>query len=140
MKNEVWKPIKGFEGLYEVSTLGRIKSCEKVIISKDGKVKHYKERILKPSSGKYGRNQYTLSKNGKKYPIRGYRIVAETFLENPFNLPEINHKDGNNLNDELDNLEWVTFQENTNHALKHNLFNTYYKRFKGEIYYDEGKF
>ena len=129
MKEEIWKPIKDFEGLYEVSTLGKIKSCEKTIICKDGKIKHYKERLLKPSQGKYGRNQYTLSKNGQKYSVRGYRIVAETFLENPLNLPEVNHKDGNNLNDALENLEWVTYQDNMEHGLQHDLFNTYYKRF-----------
>ena len=127
---ELWKPIKDFEGLYEVSNFGKVKSCERTILCKDGKVKHYQAKELKPSSGKYGRNQYTLSKDGKKYSVRGYRLVAEAFLDNPFNLPEVNHKDGNNYNDRVDNLEWITHNDNVNHALEHELFNTYQKRFK----------
>ena len=128
MNNIIWKPIKGFEGLYEVSTEGQIKSCKKIIICKDGKVKHLKERILKPGKGKYGRNQYTLSKNGIKYSVRGYRIVAETFLKNPNNLPEVNHKDGNNSNDKLENLEWIDTEDNIKHGIKYDLFNTYSHR------------
>ena len=125
---EMWKPIKGFEGLYEVSNTGKIRSCNRIVVCKDGKVKHYKARVLKPSSGKYGRNQYQLSKEGKKYNVRGYRIVAETFLDNPHNLPEVNHIDGNNLNDNVENLEWVTTLDNVNHAKENSLFNTYQKR------------
>lgn len=128
MKEELWKPIKNFETLYEVSTLGRIKSCQRDVICKNGKVKHLKERILKPSKGIYGRNQYTLSKNGVKYNVRGYRIVAETFLDNPNNYPEVNHKDGNNLNDCVDNLEWISLINNTQHAIDNDLFNTYHRR------------
>ena len=128
-KKIIWKPIKGFEGLYEVSNQGQIKSCQRIIICKDGKKKHLKEKILNPAKGTYGRNQYTLCKNGIKYSVRGYRIVAETFLENPLNLPEVNHKDGNNLNDCVENLEWISQKDNEQHALSNNLFNTYYKRF-----------
>ena len=128
MKEIIWKPIQNFEGLYEVSNTGQIKSCEKVIVCKDGKVKHYKEKILKPAKGKYGRNQYTLSKNGIKYNVRGYRIVAETFIKNPKNFNEVNHIDGNNLNDNVENLEWCDINTNLQHALEHNLFNTFYKR------------
>lgn len=113
---EKWKPIKGFEGLYEVSNTGKIRACERQIHCKDGKMKHYQKRILKPSIGKYGRNQYTLSKDGKKYNVRGYRLVAEMFLDNPHNLIEVNHKDGNNLNDNVNNLEWISPLDNVNHA------------------------
>lgn len=126
---EVWKPIKGFEGLYEISNLGNIKSCARVVVCKDGKIKHYKEKILKPGHGQYGRNQYTLSKENKKYNVRSYRLVAEVFLPNPNNLSEVNHIDGNNLNDCVDNLEWVDSETNLQHAIENDLFNTYYKRF-----------
>ena len=138
---EIWKPVKYFEELYQVSNLGRVKSCERIILCKDGKIKHLKERILKPAAGVYGRNQYTLSKNGIKYNIRGYQLVAEAFLDNPNNYQEINHKDGNNLNDNVNNLEWISLEDNLQHALNNHLFDTYYKRFKykGDIYYDEGK-
>lgn len=127
---EKWKFITGFEGLYEVSNTGKIRACERYIHCKDGKTKHYKEKILKPSKGIYGRNQYTLSKNGKKYNVRGYRVVAEMFLDNPQHLIEVNHKDGNNLNDSVENLEWITPLNNVNHAKQNNLFNTYHKRQK----------
>lgn len=126
---ELWRPIKDFEGLYEVSNLGRIKSCARAITCKDGKVKHLKERILQPGQGTYGRNQYSLCKEDHKYSVRGYRLVAEAFLPNPSGLPEINHKDGNNLNDCVDNLEWISLEDNTAHAIEHDLFNTYYNRF-----------
>ena len=109
---EKWKPIKNFEGLYEISTLGRIKSCQRVIKCKNGTFKTIKEKVLKPGNGKYGRNQYTLCKEGKKYTVRGYYIVAQTFLPNPKNYIEVNHKDGNNLNDCLENLEWISTEEN----------------------------
>lgn len=125
---EVWKPIANFEGLYEVSNTGKVRSCDRYILCKDGKIKHYKERILKPGHGTYGRNQYTLSKDDKKYNIRGYRIVAETFLDNPKHLPEVNHIDGNNLNDNVNNLEWVSVIDNVNHAKENHLFCTYHKR------------
>lgn len=128
MNEIIWKPIKGFEGLYEVSTTGLIKSCARNIQCKDGKIKHLKERILKPSLGTYGRNQYSLCKEGRKYSVRGYRIVAETFLLNPNNLPEVNHIDGNNLNDNINNLEWVSNEENIQHGITNNLFNTFSHR------------
>ena len=128
MKEIIWKPIKNFEGLYEVSNLGQIKSCERTIVCKNGQIKHLKEKILKPANGKYGRNQYTLSKNGVKYNVRGYRIVAEHFIPNPNNLPEVNHIDGNNLNDRVENLEWISLDMNIQHGIENDLFNTYYKR------------
>lgn len=117
--------MSGYEGLYEVSTDGQIRSCDRNIICKDGTIKHLKGRILKPGIGKYGRNQYTLTKNGIKESVRGYRVVAETFLPNPYNLPEVNHIDGNNLNDNLSNLEWVESEQNIRHGQERQLFNTY---------------
>ena len=127
-----WKYVKGYEGLYEVSTDGKIRSCDRTIQCKDGKIKHLKGRVLKSGHGKYGRNQYTLTKNGIKENVRGYRIVAETFIENPNNLPEVNHKDGNNLNDCVENLEWSTLENNIEHGQKEKLFNTYWNRFNKE--------
>lgn len=126
----IWKSIPGYESLYEVSSSGQIRSCDRTIVCKDGKIKYLKGRILKPSLGKYGRNQYTLAKNGHKESVRGYRIVAEAFIPNPLNLPEVNHINGNNTDDRVENLEWVSFEDNLRHGLENELFNTYWKRFE----------
>ena len=112
---EIWKDIKDYEGRYAVSNLGRIKSYPKkghghnsiILKSKLTKDGYYETALL--SKGK-GKNQY-------KY-IRTHRIVAQAFIPNPENKPEINHKDGNKLNNNVDNLEWVTSSENQLHAYR----------------------
>ena len=110
---EIWKDIKDFEGLYQVSNLGRVKSLPRFINnnSKNNKIGFYsKERILKPSKKKYA--IVVLSKNGKTYSFYIHILVAKAFLPNPDNLPEVDHLDGNKLNNHVDNLEWVTSKEN----------------------------
>lgn len=126
--NEKWRPIKNYEGFYEVSSEGRIKSCGRVVMRKNGRTLYVKEKILKPVIGKYGRKSYTLSKDGVSTTVRGYRIVAETFIPNPNNYLEINHIDGDNLNDRVENLEWISTAANMQHAKALGLFNTYHKR------------
>lgn len=78
--------------------------------------------ILKGSIGEHGYKYYRLSKNNKKKMFYGHRLVAEAFLDNPNNLPVVNHKDGNKLNNDVSNLEWVTYSENTRawHEIKTN--------------------
>lgn len=99
--SEIWKPVVGFEGLYEVSSLGRIRS---------------KRGVKSPYENRWGYLQITLYKDGKPYPKKLHRIVAEAFLDNPSNKREVNHIDGDKLNNTLDNLEWVTSSENKIHA------------------------
>lgn len=123
---EIWKDVVGYEGYYQVSNLGRIKSLERRINSSVG------TRVVKPQYKKYFINDkgyYTvnLSLKGKNKTISVHRIVSKAFIPNPENKPAVNHKDMNKLNNSLENLEWVTYQENTNHALEnhslgHNLF------------------
>ncbi len=102
MKEEIWKDIKDFENLYQISNLGRVKS------KKTNKIRHL---IL------YG-NYYTvtLSKNGKSTLKRVHRLVAENFISNPNNYNIVNHIDKNKLNNNISNLEWCTQKENVNHT------------------------
>lgn len=100
---ERWKPIKNYEGFYEISTLGRVKS---------------KRGVRKPFINKYGYPCVSLWKHcvGETKPI--HRLVAETFIPNPENKREVNHIDGNKQNNSVENLEWVTPSENKKHAQK----------------------
>lgn len=105
MIEEVWKDIKGYEGLYQASNLGRIKSLN---FNKTGK-----EKIMKPRTG----NRYymiALWKNGKRNDFLIHRIIAETFIKNIENKPFVNHKDENCFNNSIDNLMWCTHEENMN--------------------------
>lgn len=97
--DEIWKDIKGYEGLYQVSNLGRVKSL--------GNLQNKKEKLLKTNicNGYYAVYLY---KNSKKKICLCHRLVAEAFIPNPKNLPFVNHKDDNKLNNRMDNLEWRT--------------------------------
>lgn len=116
-QKEIWKPIKDYEGLYEVSNLGRVRSVERTIV--DSKcVRVFHEKTLKPTkhSGKQPYCYVSLSKNRKVRKRMVHRLVAETFIANPLNKEQVNHKDGNVLNNCVENLEWCTNAENTQHA------------------------
>ena len=105
---EIWKDVNGYEGLYQVSNLGNVKSL--------GNNKSRKEKILKPIVQKSGHLMVQFCKEGK---LKGYlihRLVAEAFIPNPLKLPCVNHKDENPSNNSLENLEWCTVQYNTNYG------------------------
>lgn len=119
---ESWKDIKGYEGMYQVSNLGRVKSCIRVV-NAGANCNHDKstipERILKVNhSGKYC--QVILSKNGKVKAKTVHRLVAEAFIPNVNNFPCINHRDENKHNNRVDNLEWCTYKYNNeyNHRVE----------------------
>ena len=97
---EVWKDIKGYEGKYQISNMGRVKSLNYRHTGKEG--------IMKGVADGYGYLQVKLWKDGKdkKYMIN--RLVAQAFLPNPDNLPEVNHKDEDKTNNKVENLEWCT--------------------------------
>ena len=111
---EIWKDIKGYEGKYEISNFGRVKSHLKI-----GTPTYYKTPILS-TPGYY---TVCLSKDGKvSYSVGIHRLVAEAFVENTDKTKtEVNHKDGNKLNNYYENLEWVTRKENNEHAIKSGL-------------------
>ena len=112
MSKEIWKDIKEYEGLYQVSNLGRVKSLPKI----QGRTLN-KEIILKPRK-KNGYYQRALSKNKISKRFLVSRLVAIAFIPNPKNKQTVNHIDGNKLNNNIKNLEWNTRSENTLHAFR----------------------
>ena len=116
IQDEVWKDIEGYEGLYQVSTCGNIKSLAKPRKNGNGRCYIQKEKLLKQSFTSTGYKKVELYKDGKRKSFKVHRLVAIAFISNPDNKPEVNHIDGNKINNNIDNLEWVTSSENTIHA------------------------
>ena len=100
---ENWKDIKGYEGIYQVSDKGRIKNVRT-------------GRILKTHPNKKGYLMIRISDGKERKGYGVHRLVAEAFIPNPDNLPQVNHKDENKLNNNVDNLEWCTLQYNVNYG------------------------
>jgi hypothetical protein len=112
---EIWKPIKGYEGYYEVSNLGEVKSLSRKREG-NGKKGIIKERVLKNTKNGDGYLCVKFYKKGTKTTHKVHRLVAETFIKKVKGKSFINHKDGNKLNNDMENLEWCTFSENIRHA------------------------
>ena len=112
---EVWKDIEGYEGHYQVSNIGRIKSVRRTVQTKQGD-RNISERILKKIKIQTGYNQVMFSVGGVKKACKVSRLVASAFIDNPENKPQVNHINENKTDDRCLNLEWVTAKENINHG------------------------
>ena len=122
MKNhlidEIWKDITGYEGLYQVSNLGKVKSLNKSIIRNNGRRQTFKEKTLKKGLSSNGYYSVSLTKNGKGKTFNIHKLVATAFIENKNNDKCINHIDGNKRNNNVTNLEWCSYGHNEKEAYK----------------------
>ena len=116
MNKEIWKDITGYEGLYQVSNMGRVKSLERTFINKIGRERYVKECILKPVINRDGYLLVTLCAGGKRKNLMVHRLVCEAFYDNPDNKPQVNHVNEDKTDNRVENLEWATAEENLNHG------------------------
>lgn len=107
----MFKAIKGYEGIYEINELGQVRSVDRTVKFKDGRVFNYKGKELKPGMDKDGYATVRLSKNGVTKTHKVHRLVAGEFLSNPDNLPQIHHKNHNRADNRVCNLQWASAAE-----------------------------
>lgn len=121
LQQEIWKSVVGYEGLYEVSNFGRVKSLPRPKLGPCGRIDLTRIKIMRLSRG--SRSPYlkvTLKKEGRCKTLKVHRMVAAAYLPNPENKPLVNHKDSDPSFNHVDNLEWCTQQENIDHCWKYN--------------------
>ena len=116
--SEEWRPIEGYEGLYEVSSYGRVRSLDRYVKTCYEAYKLHKGKILSPAKDKNGYLKVHLCCNGKHNIIRVHRLVCKAFIPNPDNLPEVNHKDEDKTNNSVDNLEWCDHSYNISYGTR----------------------
>ena len=116
MSEEVWRDVKNYEGRYQVSSMGRVKSLERKFPHWRGGERIQKERILKPRTNKGGYLQVVLCTGGKQKTLTVHRLVAAAFHDNPEGKPQVNHINEDKTDNRVSNLEWATARENINHG------------------------
>ncbi len=116
LSQEEWKDVSGYEGLYQISNKGRVKSLSRAVKYPDGSVHIFKEKMLKPGLSR-GYYLVPLMKNKIPSTVSIHRLIAKVFVSNPENKPQVNHKNGVKTDNRIENLEWVTNKENVQHAV-----------------------
>lgn len=119
---EEWRSVCGFEGYYEVSNTGNVRSCDRYVNAKLGSKSFLKGEMMKLQKNHKGYMTVILHKNNKHYSKTVHRLVAEAFIDNPENLPQVNHKDTDKTNNNVTNLEWISNYDNMQHAMQHGCY------------------
>lgn len=141
-KEEIWKDVEGYEGLYQVSTFGRVRSLDRTTSGRNGCTRNIKGKILSELDNK-GYKVVGLHKEGSLKKVLISRLVANCFVANEFNKPEVNHIDEDKNNNRADNLEWVTAKENSNHGTRNDRISKYVKAnqpWKNRVYGTGGEY
>ncbi len=113
-----WKDIEGYEGYYQVSNIGEVRSVDRWVTYKNGRKIFRKGKLMKLSPGTCGYPQVSLCSHGVEKKVSVHRLVATAFIPNPDNLPFVNHKDENKSNNIWTNLEWCTDKYNNNYGTR----------------------
>lgn len=129
---EMWRPVFGYEGIYEVSNIGNVRSLDRQVLSGDRTINR-KGKQLKHIEDKHGYVYVCLAKEGIQHQRFIHVLVAEAFLSKPEIKVEVNHKDGDKRNNTVDNLEWVTHEENIAHSFRTGLHKIHSREFMSEI-------
>ena len=137
---EIWHPCAGFETHYEVSNMGNVRSIERMVNNRlNTGLRKSPQKVLRQGKSKAGYYLVSFCVDGVKSNQSVHRLVARAFIANELNKPQVNHKDGNKLNNHVDNLEWVTVSENGLHAYRTLGISAWNKGKKLPKYSDERK-
>lgn len=141
MQKEIWKDITGYENLYQVSNLGNVRVLDRYVnsgIKYNSKVKR-KGRLLRQHIKNNGYLQVTLTLNNKRKYYNVHRLVAQAFILNSNNLEQVNHKDENKQNNNVNNLEWISPKDNCNYGTRNSRIYNRTSFRKGHIPWSKGK-
>ena len=122
---EIWKDVVGFKGYYIVSNMGNVRSVDRYVEGKNGSLRFQKGILMNLQESNKGYLVVILHKHGLFYQKQVHRLVAEAFIENPYDLPQVNHKDTNKHNNCVEILEWITNYDNTQHAIEHDCYHDF---------------